>query len=129
MLQITTLPGNQLGLLVTPSAPVPTYIEPAAKKQLSAVYYVHDAIICEVGVDVEYTLNDEWLTASIEIQALKAFVIKTGMNDYCFDSADYCGCHVQDSGSFEVDTYISENLNEAVRGYLEAIKAGQFNVN
>ncbi|SCW88361.1 hypothetical protein [Mucilaginibacter sp. NFR10] len=129
MLQTTTYQGNQFKLLIAPLAPAPIFSKPAVNKQLPAIYYVDDVVLLGTSIEVEYTLNDEWLTASIEFQTVRAFVIKTGMNDYCFDTADCGGCHVQDSGSFEVDTYISENLNDTVLAYLQSIKAGQYSLN
>lgn len=129
MLQTTTYQCNQFKLLITPSAPAPTFSKPAVNKQLPAIYYVDDVVLFGTSIEVEYTLNDEWLTGSIEFESVKAFVIRTGMNDYCFDAADHSGCHLQNSGSFEVDTFINENLKEVVRVYLDAIKAGQYNLN
>jgi hypothetical protein len=104
-------------------------ILPEAVKPAKAVYYVESALICGELIEVDYTLNDKWLTFSFELQALKNFVYATGLNDYCYDRSDYAGEHVQDSGIIEMDTYIDENVECAVKAYLQAGKVGQYHVN
>jgi hypothetical protein len=92
------------------------------------VYYIDEAILDGQNIDVDYMLNDDWCRTTVDYLALKAFVVTTGLNDYCFDSSDCDGNHVQDSGSFNSDTYIAENFSVCVRDYLAAYKVGQ-NVN
>ncbi|OOQ57117.1 hypothetical protein [Mucilaginibacter pedocola] len=94
-----------------------------------AVYEVDSAVIIGSAVEVEYFLNDAGLSISIALQTLKSYVAAEGMNEYCFDSSDYAGCHVQDAGTADIDTYLDENLEGAVAAYLQSIRAGQHNVN
>ena len=98
-------------------------------KPTKAVYYIEDITISGPGAEVEFMLNDSWLTSTINIQDLKIFIGNTGLNRYCFDSSDFGGDHVQYSGFLEIDEYLSENLNSVVIAYLKAGKIGQYHVN
>lgn len=101
-----------------------TVVRPA-----KAIYYIDDVEINGPSISVEYTLNDAWLATDIDLQTLKLFVLKSGLNDYCFDSSDHCGEHVQESCTQQADIFIAENLKFAVKAYLEAARIGQINVN
>ncbi|MDB5131789.1 MAG: hypothetical protein JWR02_1538 [Mucilaginibacter sp.] len=100
-----------------------------ASKPSKAVYYVENADILGDNIDVDYTLNDDWKSTSLNLQALTRFIITNGLNDYCYDSSDHRGEHIQDSGTIEIGEYLAENLKPAVRAYLQSIKAGQYNFN
>lgn len=92
----------------------------AAGKFPKAIYWIEEAISDGNNVEVDFTINDEWVNATIKFTDLRTFTIEQGLNDYCFDYS-VAGEHVQDAGTFDVDTYLAENLNEAVRTYLEPI--------
>jgi len=98
-------------------------------KHTKRVYYIDDVSLCGDIISIDYTLNETWFSTSIELAALKQFIINTGLNDYCFDSSDHSGEHIQDSGFIEMNDYLSDNLNIAIKAYLEAEKAGQYNIN
>ncbi len=98
-----------------------------AQKSVTPVYYIDDCQVSGDNIDISYTLNDNWADTILSMNALKSFVTTTGMNDYCFDSS-INGCHVQDSGSLDLDTFIAENLFDVVGAYLKAKRIGQ-NVN
>lgn len=98
-------------------------------KPVKTVYYIEDVTISGPTAEVEFMLNESWLTSKISIQDLKIFIGNTGLNNYCFDSSDFAGDHVQYSGSLEIDEYLSENLNSVVMAYLKAGKVGQYHVN
>jgi hypothetical protein len=98
-----------------------------APKTVNQVYYVEDCQINGDSINVDYTLNDNWSETIISIASLKSFVLTTGMNDYCYDRS-VNGEHVQDSGSIDIDGFLNENFNAAVRTYLSSKRIGQ-NVN
>ncbi|WDF79534.1 hypothetical protein PQ469_05895 [Mucilaginibacter sp. KACC 22773] len=108
---------------------LPVFNNQVVNKPARTIYYVDAAIFCGDSIEVDYTLNDEWFNTSIEFQTLRAFILSAGLNDYCFDSSDHAGEHVQTSGSIDLDIYTDVYLNDAVKAYLQSIKAGQYNLN
>lgn len=100
----------------------------AAANTTAPVYYVDSAVNDGKDVDVDYTLNDEWARVVIPFTSLKSFVVTKGLNEFCFDSCAN-GCHVQDAGTYDIDTFMSEELNAVVKAYLETNKVGQAYVN
>jgi hypothetical protein len=93
------------------------------------VYFIELANVNGQVIEVDYTLNDEWYFTTITMPALISFIESTGMNEYCFDSSDYTGEHLQEAGTFNIDTFINENLNEAVQAYFLAKRIGQYQIN
>ena len=119
--------ANQSGLLSVLSQRKSSILTTKAAASTKIVYYVEDCTGNGEMIDVDYTLNDEWLSTSVKSSDLRLFVLTNGLNDYCFDSCAN-GVHLQDAGSYEPDTFIAENLNAVIKAYLQAKKIGQ-NVN
>lgn len=87
-------------------------------RNASPIIYIDQADVTGDNIAVDYTLNDQWLSINLSLSELKQFTLNRSLNDYCFD---YCyGEHVQYSGSYDIDTFIAENLNSLVKAYLEA---------
>lgn len=126
VLNLTTqaIGSGSLTIDVRKTLPITNAVKPAFN-----AYYIEDAMITGELVNVEFSLDDKWHTMTIELQALLNFAIDTGLNDYCFDSADYVGEHSQDYGTFDIDTYIDENIAVVVKAYLQSVKAKQINLN
>lgn len=99
-----------------------------SNKKPQAVYYIEDITVSGPTVEVEFMLNEAWLISTIDFQNLKIFISNSGLNDFCFDSSDFAGNHIQDCGSIEIEEYLSENLNTAVLAYLKARKVGQYHI-
>jgi len=90
-----------------------------SQKTIIPTYWIEDAICDGNNVEVDFTINDEWESTAINYNELRTFVEASGLTNYCFDYS-VNGTHVQDAGTFNVDTFLAENLNDAVRAYLEA---------
>lgn len=95
-------------------------------KTVNPVYYVEDCQLSGDSINVNYLLNDNWFNTVISMAVLRHFVLTSGLNEYCYDYNQ--NGHVQVSGSFDLDTFMDENLNNAVMAYLRSKKVGQ-NVN
>lgn len=97
-----------------------------ARKALKPIYYVDQVEASGDNVAVDYTLNDNWLFINLSFSELKQFALNRSLNDYCFDYMH--GEHVQDAGSFDLDTFMAENLEAVIKAYLEAYPLETVNV-
>jgi hypothetical protein len=89
-----------------------------ARNASKNTFQIEDVTVTGDKVAVDYLLNDEWLSTNLSLSELKQFALNRSMNDYIFD---YCyGEHVQESGSLDIDTFMSENLEAVIKAYLEA---------
>jgi 3-keto-L-gulonate-6-phosphate decarboxylase len=95
----------------------------------SPVYYIEEVTEIEGSLMIDYTLNDDWKEAMIQVATLKTFMFHAGLNDYCFDSSDQTGEHIQIAGSINTDLYFEQSLRFIVKSYLEANRIGQYGVN
>lgn len=95
-------------------------------------YFIEDVNFCGDKVTVIYIdeaiLNSgvftetDWKEASFYYGHLKDFIYANGLNTYENNTSDQDGCHVQVSGCVPIKYYLSENINVAVKAYLEAGK-------
>jgi|GEM_PF-7050817 len=89
------------------------------------VYEIDEVVIKGEVLEVDFLINEEWSHCPILIANLKSFVKETGMNKWSLDTSDFTGSHTQYTGSFDIDTFIEENLNMVVKSYLETYKIGR----
>lgn len=82
------------------------------------VYYIDNVIITGDKVAVDYTLNDEWLEITLSYTELKQFALNRSLNDFILDYMK--GEHIQENVRFDMDTFLTENLNDVIKTYLEA---------
>jgi len=98
--------------------------KPVATNNQTPVYYIDECKVTGDRVQVDYTINHEWAVANLSITDLKNFVRSTGLNEWVFDSC-VSGEHQQDSGCFNVDDFLAENLNLVVKNFLQTTKVWQ----
>lgn len=89
----------------------------SANKTQTPIYCIDDINIEGDEIAFDYTLNDQWLSINLSYTDLKQFALNHGLNDYCFDYMR--GEHVQDHGSYDIDTFLSENLKSVILAYLQ----------
>jgi hypothetical protein len=79
---------------------------------------IEDVVVIAGVVTVDYLLNGEEKTDTVTLHQLTQFALNTGLNEYVYDHN--CGDeHIQLEGSHDIDTFMSENLNEVVKAFLE----------
>lgn len=98
-----------------------------ARKALKPIYYIDQVEVSGDNVAVDYTLNDNWLFINLSLSELKQFALNRSLNDYCFDYLRD-GEHVQDAGSFDLDTFMAENLEAVIKAYLQEYPLESVNV-
>jgi hypothetical protein len=93
------------------------------------VYYIEEVTEIDGSLMIDYALNDDWKEATLQVATLKTFMLHAGLNDYCFDSLDQTGEHVQVTGSINTDLYFEQSLRFIIKCYFEANRTGQYGVN
>jgi hypothetical protein len=107
----------------TTGIPASAMTTDARNALIQNIFYIDEVKINGDTVTIDYTLNDNWNVAVLSLQGLKKFALNMGMNDYCFDFMH--GEHVQEAGSFDIDTFLAEKLDDVIKAYLEVDRIEQ----